>query len=196
MKSTSSSRTFVSIGATIALVITTAAPASASITWGPGDTGDEITIVSADLHWSDTDITGFLLFGTGALAVAHPELLTKARIAPQAVTEAEIAEVTERLVAVDPTFSTVVTDGVQSGDPYRVRTALLQLGKDVRTISTGTVDGRTYSAQCAFWVAVNVAFALEVAVAVVLVVVAYYAPEDEASQLALDEASAAIAHAI
>lgn len=83
--------------------------------------------------YSDSDVVGLLVFGSGPIAKRYPELAKT--LAPHkkatAVSTATIDTFTKQLLAVDPQFHEVVTLGAQAHDPYAARTALTRLSTDI-----------------------------------------------------------------
>ncbi|KJL34308.1 hypothetical protein [Microbacterium azadirachtae] len=160
----------------------------------------------ATAKYSDDDIVALVMFGTGRIATAHPDLAKKLMPnTPTGITPEAITAVTKMLYSVDPAFNEKVTLALQSGDPYTAQAGIEQFRADVAVLTKQAGPGAV-SPDCV--VAGPVFFAVAGAVAVFIVaaagavvvtlyaVVNAYVPSDEGTKFDLQGFSAELARTI
>ncbi|MGU3411738.1 hypothetical protein ACLBWP_16685 [Microbacterium sp. M1A1_1b] len=196
------SRTMITLSTTAALVAGTTVPAApATAAASPTVPRSAVSASAGALQYSDRDVVDFLVFGRGAIANEHPELLTNMGIttiagAPASVTDQLLMD----LKSVDPAFNKRVTAEAQAGDPYKAEASIKAFNGDVEAVaakyqvtqktvravsSSATARGQVY-AFANYVVSVQVAVAASLAVSVIgvvaaLAVIAYQKPSDSSA---------------
>lgn len=126
----------ISILASVAVVITAglAAPVDAA----NAAPSPAAVSPSATVPYNDTDVVGYLAAARGRIAHDHPDLLNylPAGGDTNEVTDGQVAELTDLLVAADPQFNAHVTARLQSGDPYEVESAVTAYADALEKVST------------------------------------------------------------
>ncbi|MEU7165129.1 hypothetical protein AB0A70_10855 [Streptomyces morookaense] len=85
--------------------------------------------------YSDTDVTALLAFGSGKIAAEHPETVKNLGEKSQPADVKTTSELTAALSKIDPDYHAVVTEGLQSHNPYKVQAALSAYSEDVQTLA-------------------------------------------------------------
>jgi SdpC family antimicrobial peptide len=151
--------------------------------------------------YTDKDVTSLLAFGTGRIAQQHPATLKALGEKPRSATSQAVDELTGALTKVDPAYHTVVTEGLQSGNPYQVQAALKTYGSDVKQLAATKGTAVNPNGSWFVWtdnalvqtgtVATTVAAVAEVGV----VTVVAYAHNDDQSQFTQESIAASVVNA-
>lgn len=121
------------------LTVSLAATASASPSSSPVQDSSQINNAQTGSAYSDTDVVSLLAFGQGEIAEDYPELRSQFRPSvpdDYAATDSDIEFVENNLKLKIDNFHHVVTNAVQSGDPFEVQNAVRETGTALQEIST------------------------------------------------------------
>ena len=156
---------------TVALILGTAGMANAAPAGSPAPSHDASHTVTI-APYTDADVVEFLVFGHGKLARDVPSLRGFVVDLEDQVDGDLVSEVVATYLAAYPTFTTDVTQRLQSGDPFETAEALESFKKASAAaalavgIPQSELDLGDASGKCAVWVAVAVAVAGAVAATV------------------------------
>jgi SdpC family antimicrobial peptide len=186
-----------------AITVSALAAVGVGIGIGPAlaDTGARARHTKAP-SYTDRDVTSLLAFGAGRIAQQHPATLKALGETPRSTSAQQVVELTAALNKVDPAYHTVVTQGLQSGDPYQVQSALKAYGQDVKQLAAAKGTEINPNGSWFVWtdnalvqtgtVATTVAAVAEVGA----VTVVAYAHNDDQSQFAQESIAANVAGAL